>query len=170
VRPVALINLFEVPPAAEDEFLGDWDRARAFVRSSDGFIDTALHRSHDRDADFRFVNIARFASVDAWRHLLADPAFPGRVISFPAHPGLYDVVFEEGEPDHHPGVGIEPFDVAADAERQTFTGPWREEQERRSAKPGYAGSRLYECVGTATFRFVAVTWWRDGGGYEVIRR
>ena len=55
--PVVLINLLEVPPAAEEGFIAGWDQARDFLAAQPGYRSTALHRSLGPDAEFRFVNV-----------------------------------------------------------------------------------------------------------------
>ena len=43
--PVILINAFEVPAADADAFVTAWQKARDYLRSQPGYIDTALHPS-----------------------------------------------------------------------------------------------------------------------------
>ncbi len=95
---VVLINLFEVPPESDEAFLAGWERARDFMRGRDGYIGTSLHRSLEPDARFRFVNVARWTSPDAFRAAISDPGFPGRAAPFPSHPALYEVVREDAAP------------------------------------------------------------------------
>src|SRR4051794_25549931 len=101
---VTLINAFEVPPDADEPFIVGWDRARDFLATKDGFSTTALHRALRPDAQFRFVNVARVESPEAWRRAIADPAFPGGRMPFKAHPGLYAAVREDGTVDAADGV------------------------------------------------------------------
>src|SRR5918912_1087666 len=96
--PVTLLNFFEVPAAADEPFVAGWERARDFLASRDGFTATALHRALREDADFRFVNVARVNSPQTWREAIGDPDFPGGRVPFPAHPGLFEVVHEDGAP------------------------------------------------------------------------
>src|SRR5215208_2871541 len=90
--PVVLINLFEVPPGADKGFISGWEQARDFLQVQDGYRSTALHRSLGPDAEFRFVNVAEWASPAAFQAAIAQPDFPGRDMPFAAHPGLYQVV------------------------------------------------------------------------------
>ena len=85
--PVVLINLFEVPARADEGFIGAWEATRNFLAAQDGYRSTALHRSLGPDADFRFVNVAEWASAAAFQAATSHPAFPGRDLPFPAHPG-----------------------------------------------------------------------------------
>src|SRR3954470_3798376 len=95
-KTVTLINAFEVPPGADEAFIAGWERARDFLQARDGYEATVLHRSLRPDADFRFVNLARISSPQAWCGAISDPAFPGGRMPFTAHPSLCEVVRDEG--------------------------------------------------------------------------
>jgi heme-degrading monooxygenase HmoA len=157
--PATLINAFEVPVEADEPFVAGWERARDFLAGREGFGATALHRALRPDADFRFVNVARVDSVPAWQAAIADPDFPGRELPFPAHPGLYEAVHEDGAPDGSEGVVlINPFEVAPDSDDEFLEG-WRGARDRLAAQPGYLGTRLHRSIGPADFRFVNVARW-----------
>jgi heme-degrading monooxygenase HmoA len=158
---VVLINLVEVPPDGDESFVAGWEKARDFLKWKDGFLSTALHRSLAPEASFRFVNVAEIESVDAWRHLIGDPAFPGRELPFPAHPGLYEVVYEEERAKHDGVVLINAFDVPHEEDDSTFTGAWRRAHDYLAPQPGYLGTRLHQCIGSADFRFVNIAWWES---------
>jgi heme oxygenase (mycobilin-producing) len=64
---VVLINVFEVPAAADQETLRLWERSRDFLKSQPGFISTRLHRNLDPDGRFRYVNVAEWESASAFR-------------------------------------------------------------------------------------------------------
>ena len=85
--PAVLINLFEVPAGADEGFIGAWEQARDFLAAQPGYRSTALHRSLGPAAEFRFVNVAEWASAAAFQAATTHPAFPGRDMPFPAHPG-----------------------------------------------------------------------------------
>ncbi len=51
--PVVLINVFEVPPGTEADFLSGWEAARDVVRRQPGFLSARLHESLDPAARFR---------------------------------------------------------------------------------------------------------------------
>jgi heme-degrading monooxygenase HmoA len=146
--PVVLINLFEMPAGADEEFIGAWERARDFLAAQDGYRSTALHRSLGPDAEFRFVNVAEWASAAAFQAATSHPEFPGRDMPFPAHPGLYQVVAEDPPPGEGPGgvVLINAFEVSWEASRQVLR-----------AQPGYLATRLHRSLSPETgFRFVNV--------------
>jgi quinol monooxygenase YgiN len=91
---VVLVNAFEVSPDEDEAFLIAWNAARAAQRSRPGYLGTRLHRSLADDADFRFVNVAPFASREAFAESLRDPAFQAAAaaIAQRAHPMLYEPV------------------------------------------------------------------------------
>ncbi|HEY3188947.1 MAG TPA: antibiotic biosynthesis monooxygenase family protein [Solirubrobacteraceae bacterium] len=156
---VTLINAFEVPPEADEPFVEGWERARDFLQTRDAFRATALHRALRPDVDFRFVNVARVDSPDAWRQAIAEPAFPGAEMPFTAHPGLYEVAHEDGTPDGTEGVVlINAFEVPAEADDRFLLG-WQGAREVLASRPGYMGTRLHRSVGPADFRFVNVARW-----------
>lgn len=159
-RTVTLVNAFEVPPEADEPFVAGWQRARDFLATRDGFSATALHRALRPDATFRFVNVAQVDSPQAWRAAIADPAFPGGQLPFRAHPGLYEIVHEDGAPDGTEGVIlINPFEVPPDAD-EPFLAGWERARSALGGRPGYLGTRLHRSLDPQVdFRFVNVARW-----------
>jgi heme-degrading monooxygenase HmoA len=156
--PVVLINLFEVPAGADEGFIGAWERARDFLAAQDGYRSTALHRSLGPDAEFRFVNLAEWASSVAFQSATSHPEFPGRDMPFPAHPGLYQVVAEDPPPGEDPGgvVLINAFEVPADTD-DAFLASWEASRQFLRAQPGYLATRLHRSLSPEPdFRFVNV--------------
>lgn len=95
-EPVVLINAFEVPPGDDEEFVAAWEHAKELLRTQPGFIDAALHRSLGPDAEFRYVNVARWASPAAFRAATNQPEFRALRVPYAFHAGLYHVVAAEG--------------------------------------------------------------------------
>jgi heme oxygenase (mycobilin-producing) len=93
-HPVVLINPFEVPPDRDTEFVTRWERARDFLAGREGYLDTALHRSLAPEAEFRFVNVARWRSPRDFQAAMAARGFPGRQLPYVSHPALSEVVAE----------------------------------------------------------------------------
>jgi heme-degrading monooxygenase HmoA len=91
---VVLINIFEVAPADDEDFLSSWEQARRLMRDRPGYLGTRLHRSLAPDAVFRFVNIAAWPSTAAFQAAIDDPAFRTATagIAGRSHPSLYEVV------------------------------------------------------------------------------
>ena len=154
--PVVLINLFEVPAGADQGFIGAWEAARNFLAAQPGYRSTALHRSLGPDAEFRFVNLAEWASPAAFRAATAQPDFPGRDMPFAAHPGLYQVVREDRPLAEDPGgvVLINAFEVPPDGD-DAFLAAWEATREFLHTQPGYLATRLHRSLSPeADFRFV----------------
>jgi heme oxygenase (mycobilin-producing) len=166
MEPV-LINAFEVPAGADDAFIAGWERSRDFLSAQDGYVDAALHRSLSPEADYRFVNVAPFRSVDEWQAAIASPDFPGREMPFAAHPSLYEVVREDPTPaDARPRVVlINAFELAArDDER--FLAGWERMRSALCEQPGYLGTRLHRSLfAGADFRFVNVAPWQSAADF-----
>lgn len=94
-EPVILINAFEVAEGHDEAFLEGWERTRAFLSTQPGYLSTRLHRSLVPDAEFRFVNIARWESVDAFRAGDLTAGVPGRTRPARGPPSLYTVVRDD---------------------------------------------------------------------------
>ncbi|HYA45418.1 MAG TPA: antibiotic biosynthesis monooxygenase family protein [Acidimicrobiales bacterium] len=94
-KAVVLINAFEVPEASDDAFLEAWERARAFLKTQEGYLSTRLHRSLSPGADFRFVNVALWQSAQAFQVAASKPEFREASVPFPFHASLYEVVRED---------------------------------------------------------------------------
>jgi heme oxygenase (mycobilin-producing) len=92
---VVLINVFDVPAAQVDAAVVWWERARDFLVTQPGYVSTALHRARTPDARFKLVNVARWASPEAFaaatarmRSTIGPPSVDG--LRFDA--ALYDVI------------------------------------------------------------------------------
>jgi heme-degrading monooxygenase HmoA len=72
---VVLINAFEVPPDGDDSFLAGWEQTRDVLRGLPGYLATRLHRSLARDARFRFVNVGRYQSPQAFQAAVRNADF-----------------------------------------------------------------------------------------------
>ena len=92
--PLTLINAFEVPPSEDDAFLALFARAREFLSGRGAYREPTLHRALRPDADFRFVNVARWSSPLAFGKAVQQPAFQelAAALAVPAHPALYQVI------------------------------------------------------------------------------
>ncbi len=98
--PVTLINPIAVEAGREAAFLADWERVAAYMRRQPGFVSTRLHRAirdgADFAADFAFVNVAEWASAEAYADAVSTPEFKAmareRPWRWPSHPALYRVV------------------------------------------------------------------------------
>ncbi|MBO0813462.1 MAG: antibiotic biosynthesis monooxygenase, partial [Microlunatus sp.] len=74
-EPVTLINIFEIPVDDVDSFIADWTRRARIMSRYPGFQDTRLHRALTPDGRFQLVNVAHWASLEAYRTAQTDPEF-----------------------------------------------------------------------------------------------
>ena len=94
-EPVTLINAFEVPAAEADRFIAAWEQARDYLAAQPGYVDTALHQAVGPEAEFQFVNIARWRSADDFAAAIGSPGFresAAGLAGYRPHPGLYRMV------------------------------------------------------------------------------
>lgn len=159
-----LINLFEVGDR-DDDFVAGWERAREFLDEHAGSIQTALHRSLDADAQFRYVNVARLGEFEAWQKAIADPDFPGRQMPFTSRPMLFRVAAEEGSEGEDGVVYINPFEVPEDGDER-FMSAWEQAGEWLGSQEGWLGRRLHQSLAPADYRFVNLGWWESEDTYR----
>jgi heme-degrading monooxygenase HmoA len=179
-HPVVLINPFEVPPDRDTQFVTGWERARDFLARRQGYLDTALHRSLAPEAEFRFVNVARWRSPPDFQAAMAAPGFPGRQLPYRSHPALYEVVAEDDAPAGPDPAGPDPagaepagavllinlVEVAAPDEGD-FMAAWEQARGLMRARPGYLGTRLHRSLAPdAEFRFVSIAAWPSAGAFQ----
>jgi heme-degrading monooxygenase HmoA len=94
-EPVVLINAFEVPPDHDEQFVREWELARDFLATQPGYIETALHRSLAPNADFRYINVARWRTPADFQSAIQSDGFRklwNESGQFPNHPALYQVI------------------------------------------------------------------------------
>lgn len=87
-----LINTFEVQPEDDEEFVANWETTRDYLQQQPGYIDTALHQAVSPDAEFRFVNVARWESPQHFQGAIQTEGFRAqaeKLKRFTSHPGLY---------------------------------------------------------------------------------
>jgi len=146
-----------VPREEDDAFIAGWERGRADLLAQHRVADVALYRALRPDVAHRFVEIVGAGSREDGR--AAIDALGGAV-AFAAHPGLYEVVAEEGDPGGADGgvLLIEPVDVPPDAD-EAFESAWAAARAVLSAQRGHLGARLYRSLGPADFRFVGLARW-----------
>lgn len=65
---VTLINVFIVPEDKEEEFFENWRRTASHFQKTKGFVECHFHKNTGvGNGTFRFINIAKWESADAWR-------------------------------------------------------------------------------------------------------
>lgn len=96
-RPVTLINKFVVPAERDEAFMALWTETSLYFRAQPGFVSLRFHRAVSPDADYRYVNVATWRSLDDFRAAHDTDEFR-RVVGqpgwaeFPSNPALYEVV------------------------------------------------------------------------------
>jgi heme oxygenase (mycobilin-producing) len=151
---IVLFNFFEVPEGADEQFVAGWERAREVIDARRGFRWTALHRSLQPEAEFRYVNVAEIGSVEAWQAAVMAPDFPRDMPGKP-HPGLYEPIREDPTREDADGVIlINPFEVTDGAEDEFLAG-WERARDFLREQPGYRGTRRHRSVySPVEFRYV----------------
>ncbi len=89
------IIAYEVNVDDSDRFLNAWKKAQAYLKKQKGHVSTTLHRSASANPDFRFVNVAAWASADAFRSATQSAGFreaSALLEAYPIHASVYDVV------------------------------------------------------------------------------
>lgn len=93
---VTLINPFVVPPDQEADFVASWRKVATALSAQPGYLDARLHRSLDRNARFRFVNVAHWDSQNAWAEAMqAFPSDGAPADGIVPNPALYEPVAGE---------------------------------------------------------------------------
>ena len=156
--PVVLINLFEVPTGADEQFIAAWEHARDFLAGQDGYRSTELHQSLGPDAEFRFVNVAEWGlpgRLPGSHHQARLPR-PGHALPRPS--ALYQLVTEDPPPTGDPAgvVLINAFEVPLDGD-DAFLAAWERTRVFLRDQPGYLATRLHRSLSPqADFRFVNI--------------
>ena len=96
MKPVILINSFEVTQGREDECLVFWEKAAAYMKRQPGFISTHLHKALSPEAKFHFVNIAEWESAAYFQAAVTSEEFQRLIEPYmeicPHYPGLYEII------------------------------------------------------------------------------
>jgi heme-degrading monooxygenase HmoA len=177
---VVLVNAFEVPPDSDRDFMSRWELARDFLERRDGYMDTALHRSIAPEAEFRFVNVARWRSPAHFQAAIGARDFPGRGIPYASHPSLYQVIAEDDAPAGPDPAGSGPagrepvgavllinlFEVP-EPDDEDFLSSWEQARQLMRARPDYLGTRLHRSLAPdAEFRFVNIAAWPSEAAFQ----
>ncbi len=94
-EPLTLINAFEVPAGEADTFIAAWEKARDYLATQPGYVNTALHQAVGPGTEFQFVNIARWRSAEEFAAATGSPGFresAAGLAGYRPHPGLYRIV------------------------------------------------------------------------------
>ena len=94
-EPVVLINSFEVAAEEAEKFIAAWETTRDYLQAQPGYIDTALHQALAPNAEFQFVNVARWQTAEDFTIAIQSPGFQAAaagLIGFQPHASLYRTV------------------------------------------------------------------------------
>jgi heme-degrading monooxygenase HmoA len=92
-----------VPPGRDAAFRELWSVTSRYFRAQPGFLSLRLHRAVSPDAQYRYVNVARWASLPDFQTAHASDEFPAAVrqpgwAEFASNPTLYATVVEVDAP------------------------------------------------------------------------
>ena len=165
--PLTLINAFEVPPRADEQFVAAWSRARDLLSPQPGYGGATLHRAFQPGARFRYVNVGAWQTAGHFCTATAAAGIRADTFPFPAHPGLYQAVAAEQRLTNGQAMVtlINPFEVPP-ADDDPFVTSWDAAREQLSRQPGYHGTTLYRAVQPGTrFRYVNIAHWASADAF-----
>ena len=167
--PLTLINAFEVPAHADEQFVAAWSRARDLLAPQPGFGGAILHRALAPDARFRYVNLGHWQTLDHFRAATETAGIRPGNFPFRAHPGLYQVASSEQRLSNGNSSSvtlIDLFEVEPDQDEQFIAG-WQAAREQLSRRPGYLDTTLHRAVDDdVDFRFVNVAHWASADAFQ----
>ena len=167
--PLTLINAFEVPPRADEQFLAAWSDARDLLAPQAGYGGATLHRALAPDARFRYVNLGHWQSLDHFRAATETASIRADAFPFPAHPGLYQAVTSEKRLSNGNSSSvtlINLFEVSPDQDERFIAG-WEAARDQLSRRPGYLDTTLHRTInGDVDFRFVNVAHWASADAFQ----
>ena len=168
--PLTLINAFEVPPHADEQFVAAWSRARDLLAPQPGYGGATLHRALAPAARFRYVNLGHWQTLDHFRAATQSAGIRADAFPFPAHPGLYQVVTSEQRLSNGNGNGsvtlINLFEVDPGQDEQ-FIARWQAARDQLSRRPGYLDTTLHRAINDdVDFRFVNVAHWASADAFQ----
>ena len=168
--PLTLLNAFEVPRAADEQFIAAWSRARDLLAPQPGYGGATLHRALAPDARFRFVNVGHWQTLEHFHAATTAGGIRPDAFPFPAHPGLYEAVAADERVTNGNGNGsvtlINLFEVPP-GDDDDFIANWERARDHLSRRPGYLDTKLHRAIQpTADFRFVNVAHWASADAFQ----
>lgn len=165
---VTLINAFEVPSTADEQFTAAWRRARDLLSRQPGYGGTLLHRALGADVRFRFVNIAYWQTPEEFRAATEAAAIRSETFPFPAHPGLYEVASADERVTTElagDSVTLINFFVVSPTEGGFISG-WEQARGFLSRQPGYLDTALHHSTQPdVDFGFVNIAHWTSAEAF-----
>ena len=90
-----VIVAYEVNSEDVHRFLTAWEKANKYLKAQSGFVSTELRQAVSANPPFRFINIAKWGSDDAFRTATQSIGFheaSGQLAPYPVYASVYEVV------------------------------------------------------------------------------
>jgi len=94
-KPCTVIVSYKVNAEDVDNFMNAWDRANSFLKKQSGHVSTSLHKAMSANPYFRFVNVAKWKTVEDFRKATQSTAYQeasGWLEAYPVYASAYDTV------------------------------------------------------------------------------
>ena len=94
-KPCTVIVSYKVHAEDVDNFLNAWDRANDHLKKQNGHVSTNLHRAISANPYFRFVNVAKWKTVEDFRKATQSDDYrevSGWLEAYPVYAAAYDTV------------------------------------------------------------------------------
>ncbi len=95
VKECTAIVSYKVKEEDVETFLDSWDRAQVFLKKQTGHVSSTLHGAVSANPPFRFVNVAKWKSADAFRKAVSSSGYQeasGGLRAFPVRASVYDSI------------------------------------------------------------------------------
>ena len=95
VKECTAIVSYKVKEEDIETFLDSWDRANAFLKKQSGHVSSTLRGAVSANPPFRFVNVAKWKSAEAFRKATHSSGYQeasGGLRAFPVRASVYDSV------------------------------------------------------------------------------
>ena len=122
--PLVLINAFEVPREDAEQFIAAWEKTRDYLSAQPGYVDTALHQAVTPNADFQFVNIGRWQTLEDFHTATQSPGFRSQLRAWPGT-GRIPVCTGLGAPERLPTGSARPVSAGLAAAVPGHPVAWR---------------------------------------------
>jgi heme oxygenase (mycobilin-producing) len=94
-KPATVIVSYKVKDEDADNFLNAWERANDFLKKQPGHVSTTLHRAMSSNPPFRFVNVAKWKTVEDFRKATQSVGYKeaaGWLSAYSVYASVYDTV------------------------------------------------------------------------------
>ena len=94
-KACTVIVSYKVNSEDVDNFMNAWERANNHLKKQAGHVSTNLHRAMSANPTFRFVNVAKWKTVEDFRKATQSPGYreaSGWLETYPVYAAAYDTV------------------------------------------------------------------------------